>query len=177
MKLLFLDIDGVLNSTQSTHYYWLKNGRRTVFLDETMFCPSACANLSKLCENIPDLRVVLSSTWRIKHSPKYMENILDKFWYVDKIKFVGATPTLYGEHRGTEILTYLQVDKYLDGKVNNMLILDDDNDMTIFKDTDFFLHVDGNIGFDHYACLKAIEHLKKDYTNELKELIKCQTTG
>lgn len=54
MKFLFLDIDGVLNCEQTTERYKKYRG----------ICPERVARLNKICEAVPDVQIVLSSTWR-----------------------------------------------------------------------------------------------------------------
>lgn len=69
MKLIFLDIDGVLNSEQSQcmyyhHKAWIESklgkGSKTREL-----CPISISNLDYLMRETPDARVVISSSWRI----------------------------------------------------------------------------------------------------------------
>lgn len=59
MKILFLDFDGVLNSWQSV--YWEK---RHEISSKTILCPIAMSNLDELMKVTPNLRIVVSSTWR-----------------------------------------------------------------------------------------------------------------
>lgn len=128
MKVIFLDIDGVLNSeqfweeqTQSFRYTAALNEGKTD--DEISvvanFDPQAVALLNQLVKQT-DAEIVVSSTWRSDY------NIQFKLRYAGiKKPMYGITPFSKDRHRGTEIK------KWLDDhpEVTNYVILDDDNDM------------------------------------------------
>lgn len=63
MKVLFLDFDGVLN-TES--YQVLLHSRRKIGWDDLgpLFDPEAVGNLKRILDAIPDLRIVLESSWK-----------------------------------------------------------------------------------------------------------------
>ena len=77
-NIVFLDFDGVLNSEQSHLYrtFFQNNGTAEYVLKRSPFereidlfdvrrtCPIAITNLTHLLLNIPNVRVVISSTWR-----------------------------------------------------------------------------------------------------------------
>lgn len=121
-KVIFLDIDGVLNNENhiinlitvlgKKQYYELLDG-----IKGTPFDYESC-NLLKMLVDKTGAEVVLSSTWRL--NPKGVE-ILEKY---TGIKVSGATPKL-GTIRGEEIKEYL--DNH--NEVVNYVILDDDADM------------------------------------------------
>ena len=64
-RYLFLDIDGVLNTNRYGNYLidhneddWDEDGAR--------FDPDAVANLACIVEEEPDVKIIISSTWRFK---------------------------------------------------------------------------------------------------------------
>jgi len=112
MKLIFLDIDGVMNHRD----YMVRS--RLHHLQE--FCPIAVRNLREIIKRTGAM-VVISSTWR-------------KFKDIDKVMFcydldqyvVGKTPILEDEIRGKEIQQYIDNSDF---EVEQFIIIDDDADM------------------------------------------------
>lgn len=63
MRIIFLDVDGVLNTERYTA--WLQD-RGMPCRDQygkLLFDPSAVANLKRILNAVPDVRIVLESTW------------------------------------------------------------------------------------------------------------------
>ncbi len=73
MKVIFLDIDGVLVTRNSIKYQYLN------FPDETniRFSKKAVKNLNKLIR-LTEAKVVISSTWRLFHSLEKLQNIFEE---------------------------------------------------------------------------------------------------
>jgi HAD domain in Swiss Army Knife RNA repair proteins len=116
LRVLFLDIDGVLNSHRSC----LALGGIPHSLtpdDLRLFDPLALALLQSLCE-VAELSVVVSSSWRILHNWDAIGRALD-------LPTIGATPRLGGV-RGEEIAEWLLTSPT---PVESYAILDDDSDM------------------------------------------------
>jgi hypothetical protein len=132
MKIIFLDIDGVLNS-------------ETDFLETAIKYDPVHSNLQKgerwkiisagklaLLNQIireTDAKIVLSSTWRWKCDGKKMTKIFQRYgdiWEHDESIFVGKTPDYrrMGEchttYRQMEIEAYIK-----EHSVDNYIILDD----------------------------------------------------
>jgi len=116
MKVLFLDVDGVLNgyNTRQTVFGW-------TFVDDDKI-----ENLKQIID-ATGADIVLSSTWRIcKDDPKE-HNLYNKL--CDKLAEHGlfimdVTPQLPGV-RGVEIKAWLDAHP----EYTEFVILDDDNDM------------------------------------------------
>lgn len=132
MKIIFLDIDGVLNSKKSC----IKNNNVARRFPETPH-PSHIQWLNLIVQKT-DAKVVLSSTWRTMCTPEMMDRLLDCYGFDGEI--ISKTPDL-NSHRGTEIKTWLAVHKdkcemYKDSQwyvykepVESFVILDDGTDM------------------------------------------------
>lgn len=73
MKVIFLDIDGVLVTRNSIKYQYLN------FPDETniRFSKKAVKNLNKLIR-LTKAEIVISSTWRLFHSLEELQNIFEE---------------------------------------------------------------------------------------------------
>ncbi len=73
MKVIFLDIDGVLVTRNSIKYQYLNFPNDT----DIQFGKKAVKNLNKLIR-LTKARIVISSTWRLFHSLEELQNIFKK---------------------------------------------------------------------------------------------------
>lgn len=131
MKLIFLDIDGVLNFTgcrDKIGDIYFVNDNRVKLLKEIIDRTNA--------------KVVLSSTWRTgwkdREEKRNTQDAEDFTKLEEKLKEYGIslfsyTPVLKNRHRGSEIHKWLeQWTKEL--SVESFIILDDDTDMKPYSD-------------------------------------------
>lgn len=142
-KVLFLDIDGVLNSERSCyalggfpHAFDAKN--------KAMFDWVAVGLIRRLCEDA-DTSIVLSSTWRILHSIHECANGLD-------LPIFDKTPG-GGGNRGKQIQEWLDAHP----EVTHYAIVDDDGDM-LESQRSRFVQTDFRVGLslDNYGQLKRL---------------------
>lgn len=123
MKLVFLDLDGVLNST----LYLCLNGRAAARRegDELVIDPAAMVRLNRLLNRHDDAGVVISSDWRKRYGYDTLATILHRNGFAHGQRVVGQTPNFGKRPRGLEILAWM--------KARNIgcpyVILDDRNDM------------------------------------------------
>jgi len=121
MKAIFLDIDGVLNSTNTKV---LTNYTRATFLD-----PDMILRLKRIIE-ATDAKVVLSSDWRYdKDDERYNQDFIELRDTLKEngIEFYGFTPERIDGNRGFEIAEYiLSHDEF-----TNYVVLDDRPDACI----------------------------------------------
>jgi len=136
MKVLFLDVDGVLNS----HDWFRLRGNRQTGIDESRWWierlvfdldPRAVARLNIILERTGAV-CVLSSTWRIVRGLDPTREALVKRGFAGQL--VGATPDLagaasaggiyIGATRGAEIQAWLDANP-----CERFAIVDDDSDM------------------------------------------------
>jgi hypothetical protein len=178
MKVLFLDIDGVLNSQNwfGWRAYYIKNNGGAEFdMDKnltedkymlyklSMLDPRAIANLNRIIDET-GCKVVLSSSWRCLWNPKENDNIVNALKLRGfKYDFYGVTPRIpqkdFGQERGIEIQAW--IDKELEkNEIESYLILDDDNDMLPEQMGNFIL-INGQYGLSDVDVFKAIEILNK----------------
>lgn len=132
MKVLFLDIDGVLNSTKTcvaTGGYPMELHHRSGF--DWM----AIKLLQRLCDS-SGLQIVLSSAWRLHHHYDEVAGAFD-------LPIIGATLSSSpdGHQRGFEIRDWLARHP----EVTAYAIIDDDPDM-LEEQTPYFVHTSGYEG-------------------------------
>lgn len=141
-RYLFLDIDGVLNSAQSAIMYareWNNKGRpqgRSLLSKNNWeFCPIAVSNLQFIFEKIPDLKVVISSTWRYGETLQYFKDMF-KTLNLPEDSVISMTPRLNGPPRGLEIQQWLDENEFQYSLMDpeyEFVIVDDDSDMEHLK--------------------------------------------
>lgn len=117
MKVLFLDIDGVVNKQENFNPA-IKNNLYPI--------DSYCAFLVGRIQLQTGCEVVLSSSWR--HHPEGVQNVSERV-----VRLLDRTPSS-NKYRGDEIQMWLdkhpEVDKYA--------ILDDDMDFYVYQAPDYF---------------------------------------
>ncbi len=159
MKIIFLDIDGVLNcenayragECQYQEWTW-EDGRKDHY---QRFCVRSKDLLNKLIDET-NAKIVISSTWRMSGI-----EFMQKVWEYENMsgEIIGITPLLRTPKlhipRGLEIQYYLENDlkfhhinwseeeqqKIMDESgVENYIIIDDDSDM-LYGQRNHFVHV------------------------------------
>lgn len=178
MKVLFLDFDGVINSYQSSCFwhnkrdqqYW-ENGLYSSWqgtIKEYLaheFCPIALSNLEELMREEPELKIVVSSTWRLGETIESLQKILHPAGLVANA-IIGITPHFrwqknkqeLGEaQRGHEIQDWL--DRHPD--VTNFAIIDDDSDMAHLMS--HLVKIDNQVGFQWPNIKHVRDKLKEQY--------------
>lgn len=115
-RVIFLDVDGVLNSLQ----YFDKC--RASGVDENDDIDNECMMILKTIVDRSGADIVLSSTWR--RIPQLRDRLVERLARYG-LSIIGDTPTIYGKERGDEIK------QWLDGhsEYESFIILDDDSDM------------------------------------------------
>lgn len=122
-KIIFLDVDGVLNCNGTT--------RRTA--SGYMFVGNRQLKNLKHIINVTGAKVVLSSDWRYdRDDPKWNGDYLELRDELLRhgIQFYGFTPELPSAHRGAEIAQWLDEHR----EVSDFVILDDRTDIEPNKD-------------------------------------------
>ena len=175
MKIVFLDIDGVLN-----HAGWLVNrmrhedlAMRYAFHAKEDMLRSACGLDPACIEQLNFIyeetgaRFVLSSTWRKDHTVIQMNRLLRYYGFESYL--VGTTHSLVKkpektEHglwvsagRGREIELWLKTMNFYEP--TRIAILDDDGDMTPYMD--HLVQTDWEVGLNRERAEAAIAMLRE----------------
>ena len=185
MKIIFLDIDGVLN-----HEEWYKSGRAHEAYLATgekdikayNFDPSSWEWIQKLIDNT-GAKIVLSSSWRSYDLASTIEKYKDTAFKPIIDNIVGVTPSTMSRNRGEEINRFFDI---VNGKMTQNLpsaiawlkehpletlsasgekieqyvIFDDDTDFTN-KQKEHFVHVDCWEGVNKECYNKALSILTR----------------
>ena len=159
-NVLFLDIDGVLNS----HVWFINRIKSHGDEDDSMrqhklsmIDPDAVKYLNDFVDETK-CKVVLSSTWRLNTPISEMTELLEEKGATFKID--SATISLQDRYsvRGNEILAWIKnhIEDY--HEFNRYVIFDDDSDMLLWQVNNFF-KCDGHVGLTPRVCYRAARYL------------------
>ena len=183
MKIIFLDIDGVLNcqdaylagQCQYVEWTW-EDGRKDHF---QRFCSWSRSLLNRLIQET-GAKIVISSTWRLSGL-----EFMRKVWKLEEMEgdIIGITPSLRAD--GIRIPRGMEIDYFLENGlgfrhinwdeqtqreymeksgVENYIIIDDDSDM-LYGQRNHFVHVlpspRNTEGFNEHYYQKAKAMLDK----------------
>lgn len=139
MKIVMVDVDGVLNTESSL---------RKRALNETGIDPYRVVLLHRILE-ATGAKVVVSSSWRLY--PKSLEHVKKAC----TPHFLDVTPNPPGKSRGEKITHWLEDHP----EVERYAVLDDDADAGIGHDGNFFQTNFYKDGLNEEIAEKIIKHL------------------
>lgn len=145
-NLIFLDIDGVLNSDI---WYESIKGKVKFEKEHSHFDPKAVNMLNDLCKKT-NSKVVISSTWRIGKTIEELQQLLNEVG--GNFEIIGKTGRCCSGIRGVEIRNWLNDNSEL--PISNYVILDDDSDMLLWQQKHFF-QCDRYVGLTKTVCYKV----------------------
>lgn len=161
MRVIFLDVDGVLNSD-----LWMKSsGYIEGTYPTNQFDPKAIELFNKIIAQT-GAKVVLSSTWRLKYS---ISEIREIFSQVNlECEVIDFTPDLKKDNdyviRGNEILKWCKDNEGVIGSkflnYTDFAILDDNDDMLYWQRKHYF-HTDRFCGLTPTVARNLIRELNR----------------
>lgn len=154
MNIIFLDIDGVLNSHRKLIEVYKKTHKPHSGYNYPF--DEICLNNLKRLVDITNSKIVITSTWRTDEEgrKKIIETL--KAYSLDQ-HIIGYTPILH-QKRGIEIQAYLST---LD-TIPNFIIIDDDTDMENL--TEYLVKTNIQVGLTKENIEEAIIKLTKKRT-------------
>lgn len=170
---IFLDIDGVLNTIRYSDYL-IERSEEETDEDGAIFDPEAINNLAYIVNNVPDLKIIITSTWRFK-GLDWMNRLwekrkmpgrifsftpaLDIVCFKDLINQKNSNSTFPYGTRGLEINEWLRLNVKR-GTPHNYIILDDEIDYFAIQE-DHVVLCDPYLGLNKIEAEKAIHLLTK----------------
>lgn len=159
MKIIFLDIDGVLNSDSILSEYIPE-----IDGEYYPYQPHLVDNLNMILKRT-DAKIVVSSTWRLGESVERLQYLLTHMGVKGEV--IGKTDSYNDKFvvRGNEILKWIQDNQNLLGchhyDFYDYVILDDDSDM-LYGQRNNFVHIQGEEGLTKEYAEQAIEILGEE---------------
>lgn len=151
---IFLDIDGVLNSEDWYHYYWVNDLKYTDKEYNLDF--RAIERVNRLVIET-GAEIVLSSSWRFDMDVTKLRLARTGLKYEIVKKLPGCEFGVGSPTRGELIAEYVK-----NQKCKHYVILDDDEDMTDEQKKNHFIKVDHTVGLTDLDVDKAIEILSRE---------------
>lgn len=147
MKILFLDIDGVLNCKLSDR------------IDPVMVM-----RLNEILK-LTGAKVVISSSWRMVHTVAEIQKLLEAQGFVGDI--IGMTPTppddgrliLFSQTRGHEIESWLDLNRHLE--VQRFIALDDMGPQQFPQMRKHLVQTNGSLGLQETDVERAFLKLRE----------------
>lgn len=173
MKLLFLDMDGVVNTIEDKYCVSLNIPMEILKgkdYHRCQFDPRLVFNFIRLLEFCKEnnIHIVISSTWRMGTEVEDWNKFFNKHfgrtsgYKLDNL-VVGLTP-VDGRDRGLQIQTELEVVDLTQNTAKDLeyLIIDDDiNDITPYHKAENIIKVDPNKGLDNNTLDKIFKKFLK----------------
>ena len=152
MIIIFLDIDGVLNSDT---YHKSVN---TKVKDWRRFDPHTVKMIKTLAEDF-NTKIVISSLWRFV-AKKQLAHELNKSGLIKYLHTDWSTPVIEPPHRGKEIKMWLASHP----AISDFLIIDDDEDI-LTEHNSKFIRTSMSDGFQEEHYYKAREILEQYFAS------------
>jgi hypothetical protein len=207
LRLIFLDVDGVLNSHKTQVIHGATpfpladpDSKGDMVRDAYATDYLAAALVNKLCESTGAL-IILSSSWRLGYTMNELAKILGEIG-INPEYFIGRTEDTKGtgskaSHRGMQIESFIEKAQTDIGrkelleeglldlafttvkklKVNTYVIIDDDSDMLDYQEKDHFVKTTYMEGLTCTLAIEAGKILSDDETFYLNRLGGTPTLG
>ena len=167
-KIIFLDVDGVLNSARFAEEHYKQTGKPLFMYD--FLDPDAVDKMTEYLKCHPNVRLVISSSWRSGDYKEDVEFFLSKGTAPLVPFIVGATGRSHDLHRGYEINHFLlhhneEEFNWLQGEpfeISEYVVVDDDDFDISDNLKPNFVHVDANVGLTDEDYQMINEILKEE---------------
>lgn len=171
-RYLFLDIDGVLNTIRYSEDL-IDHDEDEYDEDGSIFDPKAVANLAYIIENVPDVKIIISSTWRFKGwdwmnqlwkkrklpgSIYSFTPVLDVVCFIDKLSHKDSCSVYPYGTKALEINEWLRLYESNNPLSYKYVIMDDFNDFLAMHQEHVII-TDPHYGITKDDVVKALEML------------------
>lgn len=159
MNIIFLDIDGVMNMYGASSRTFMKDYGQHIE-------PHLVNRLNYICENVKDLKIVISSAWKndMEDLQKQLEEQGFKYWQLIIGKTIHPIKLAYNglgyQFRGEQIKEWLDRNK-----VTKYLVIDDEisdicgEKCNVIPEENVY-QTDGNEGMLHKDAMNIINYFK-----------------
>lgn len=171
MRIIFLDIDGVLNSTM-----WMNSCARNDIDDvQTLMVDPVCVLLiCQICKDL-DAKIVITSSWRTGSLQSTMQELRQYKALVPLLEYViGETPyrdrTAQSDnvHRGIEIKYWIEL---FEEDIDEYVIIDDDTDF-LDEQSQHLVNVNPTYGFTMIDAIEVVRLFSEDVVQYFSKIHK-----
>lgn len=159
-RLIFLDVDGVLNSHAWFKKFNEKHGRNASIAGDRdgkgpseHIDPKTVERLNRIVE-VGKADVVLSSTWRAGRTVTQIQELLERSGFRGRV--IGKTGHGFNGERGLQILNWLE----LTGNEKATVVVLDDEESDLGRVLGVLVKTDSKVGITDEDVMKAVEILK-----------------
>lgn len=161
-SILFLDIDGVLNSEDYASLYTEKEWDNLTYFERHLD-DKAIQLINYICDSTK-AQVIISSTWRYGRSVEQLQDILNSRGATFKI--IDKTPEYDIIYRGYEIDAWISKNRSKDKngnyfKFTNYVIIDDDIEDMLLKQKDNVFKINRWTGITKNDADRIVDFLSK----------------
>lgn len=162
MKILFLDIDGVLNPDTGTPVSWIAPfyGMGEIRENAPMLWRPKIKLLNQMFDRMPNLTIVLSSSWRMHFEFEHIRQMfrIRGFKYWKRIRYITPVVGIRNHHRGEEVSRFLQMLRNENIKVDKFVCLDDN--VHQFYDDQPYVQTNNYVGLTEHQVNKVLRKFK-----------------
>lgn len=156
VKVIFLDCDGVLNTSNPEDYKHAKKNSREY---SDIYLPRCVDLLNEITANT-GAKIVVSSVWRLGETVESMQKIFNGMGITGEVIGLTPLPDKYTV-RGIDIDRWMKLTKD-NFKIINYVILDDDSDM-LYNQRHHFFNVDHYNGITPTIVHKVTRFLNGEF--------------
>jgi hydroxymethylpyrimidine pyrophosphatase-like HAD family hydrolase len=150
-KVIFLDLDGVLN---------VEIGQKGTFMMKGVYFEKHLIDrFNVFLESNPDIKLVMSSSWRADY--QYAIKVLKEEGFEHNDKFIGKT--IYSRHMNRK--RHKEINMWLSDNDCDAFVVVDDRPEELIPEMENFCQINGEIGIQE----KDIKNINKILNNQIGE--------
>jgi len=160
-SIIFLDIDGVLNTINHLKRQKIESGKAT----NKVWDPTACKHISLLCEHY-DARIVSTSSWRHEYPLEQLQEFFASNDIPKKL-IIDVTNSIAPQHDGNNYCRGHEVEHWLEenNKEKIPYVIIDDEATFLETQQDQLVRVDKEKGFSTKEAVTNASNILEDNSN------------
>ena len=160
-SIIFLDIDGVLNTINHLKRQKIKSGKAT----NKVWDPTACKHISLLCEHYNE-KIVITSSCRHEYTLEQLQEFFKSNKISDKF-IIDVTNSIAPQHDGNNYCRGHEVEHWLENNSNEetSYVIIDDEAKFLESQQNYLVRVDKHKGFSTKEAVINASNILEDNSN------------